>query len=173
MSAENERVVKMVETNVDEDSLSIDPIRKQSSPKYKSNFKEVKVIKMNNLCKSPERKPREEPEIEKLDNERTRVVQILMDHGVSSAKGLSIIKQASETYQNSTQAIESIKKMVEDYQHEIDAFVERITIMEAAEVERLSAELSYQEELASNGGKPLSFFKVPALHVARRYVVKS
>ena len=73
------------------------------------------MIKMNNLCKSPERKPREEPEIEKPDNERTRIVQILMDHGVSSAKGLSIIKQASETYQHSTQAIESIKKMVEDY----------------------------------------------------------
>lgn len=64
MSADNERVVKMVETNVDEDSLSIDSIRKQSSPKYKSNIREVKVIKMNNLCKSPERKPREEPEIE-------------------------------------------------------------------------------------------------------------
>jgi len=71
------------------------------------------------------------------------MINILMEHGISSAKSYDVNQVARKVRQGSQKAIQSIKRMVEDYQHELESYMERITLMEAAEVERLTAELAH------------------------------
>ena len=48
--------------------------------------------------------------------------------------------------------------MITDYEQELSEWKNRLHLMEKAELERLTKEQAYAEELASNNGKPKSYF---------------
>lgn len=112
---------------------------------------------------------RSEPDLDEDLEQRKEMVNILMEHGISAARGEDLKRKANKVRQSSQLAISNVKRMIEDYQRELEQFMDRIALMEAAEVERLIGEIELQEELANNSGKPLSYFKVPRLHLAKRY----
>ena len=58
--------------------------------------------------------------------------------------------------------------MLNDYESEIESWQTRMAKLEAAENDRLTSEIEYQEELLSNAGKPRNYFQTPAFLEKRR-----
>jgi len=84
-------------------------------------------------------KAQEDEEFER--KEKQRVVEVLMDHGVSAAKGYVSVQHADQEVQNTRQTITSVKNMVREYDEELQEFRARIAVMEVAEVKRLQKEI--------------------------------
>mmetsp|Transcript_7335 Transcript_7335/g.10371 ORF Transcript_7335/g.10371 Transcript_7335/m.10371 type:complete len:108 (-) Transcript_7335:980-1303(-) len=91
-----------------------------------------------------------------------------MDHGVTSAHVKEISKRAGHVESESVRSIAHVRHMIEDYEHELESYKARIAKMEAAEVDRLTKEIAYREELAANHGKPKSFWRVPVFNTQKR-----
>jgi len=60
--------------------------------------------------------------------------------------------------------------MIQEYEKELEEYRLRLLEMEQAEIQRLAEEAAYKEELAKNGGKPLSYFQVPKLNTKTRSI---
>ena len=105
---------------------------------------------------------------EQAELEKRRVVNILMDHGISAAKGRQVSELAGSERRRSAKSISSVRSMIEGYDQEVLEHKKRISVLEIAEVERLCKEIAYKEELLKNSGKPKNYFKVPELQVKGR-----
>lgn len=140
-----------------------------SSVKKQKTFK-VKVLKSyvydptEKQRQDEERRLKEEEELA----ERRRVVQVLMEHGVSACNSLIASKRAAKERKLSSQSIAEIKELIRRFESEQESFTKNMREMEQAELERLYREALFKEELANNHGKPKSYFKVPNLSTASR-----
>lgn len=71
------------------------------------------------------------------DEYKRRAMQVLMEHGVSASNSLQVSRRAGFERKQSSQSVQDVQEMINEYRDELDKYKTRIGILEQKEIERL------------------------------------
>ena len=154
--------------NADSDSNLATPQKQENAKKHKQfTFSVIKNYTYDSTQAEQRKRELEEQERKELE-ERRIATNILMHHGVSASTGLQVSRRAAFERKLSSQSVQNVETMVNEYQKELDHWKHRLHLLEQEEVKRLQKESEHREELFNNHGKPKAFFQVPLLQTRAR-----
>ena len=96
------------------------------------------------------------------------MVHILMEHGVTQAKGEESSKSAGKSIKNLDHSIKMNREAIKEAEAELLGHVQRMAELEEVELRRMATDISQAEEKAATHGKGLNFFATPKLHADMR-----